>query len=347
MSKPLRTFAAAVLAAFCLSGPAISQANFPQVMPADTVYGSQFVAGPGEAISFSVLAQRLFNAQVPFVSGTPQAGWVPQATSSTTAAWAPGRIKLTAALTLNADASAGADVPTCGLTTGAGACRSVNYALNNILVPNYDTGGKPVIISFVNDDATCVSFGTAWTGGGQLFIQGPGGSPPSVGMTCAAIAIGINAPLSAALFLTGFKISGGTTGIFSQVPGFIVLNNINFGAESVAHINLIGPGSKLLLNGNYTISGGATYHWLANSPGALIATQNITATLTGTPAFGLFAVATDGGGIQPSSLMTFSGTATGARIGVSAHGYIATGTGNVNFLPGNSAGAVGTAGYYN
>lgn len=33
--------------------------DFPQVMPADTVYGSEFASGPGVAIPFSVLAQRL------------------------------------------------------------------------------------------------------------------------------------------------------------------------------------------------------------------------------------------------------------------------------------------------
>lgn len=51
--------AVAMLAALCLSNPARSQTNFPQVMPADTVYGAQFQSGPGVAIPFSVLAQRL------------------------------------------------------------------------------------------------------------------------------------------------------------------------------------------------------------------------------------------------------------------------------------------------
>lgn len=48
------------LIAMLAAVPAAAQTNFPQVMPADTVYGSQFVSGPGEAIAFSVLAQRLF-----------------------------------------------------------------------------------------------------------------------------------------------------------------------------------------------------------------------------------------------------------------------------------------------
>lgn len=43
------------------AGGASGQTNFPQVMPADTVYGSQYVSGPGGAISFIALAARLLN----------------------------------------------------------------------------------------------------------------------------------------------------------------------------------------------------------------------------------------------------------------------------------------------
>jgi hypothetical protein len=257
-----------------------------------------------------------------------------------------GRTKLTGSTTFYANYSTGTDASGCGLAVGS-PCKTVNYLYNNLLVPNYDTAGQSVTLSFAANDPTCVLIGTAWTGSGQVTIQGPGGSPPSVGLTCGTIAIGINAPLPAALFLSGFKISGGTIGIFSQAPGLIVINNINFGAESQYQINLAGPGSKLLCpgSGGYTVSGPATYHWLSNSPGALISGQSCAVTLAGTPAFAIFAVATDGGGIQPGT--SYSGSATGVRFAVNASGFIDSGTGNVNLLPGNSAGVVGTAGYYN
>lgn len=73
MKRAAKAIFAAVLAAFSSALPAHSQANFPQVMPADSVYGQQYVSGPGEAISFSVLAQRLFGAQVLAV-GSPITG---------------------------------------------------------------------------------------------------------------------------------------------------------------------------------------------------------------------------------------------------------------------------------
>lgn len=49
-----------VIAPAMVAPPAQAQTNFPQVMPADTVYGAQFQSGPGVAIPFSVMAQRLF-----------------------------------------------------------------------------------------------------------------------------------------------------------------------------------------------------------------------------------------------------------------------------------------------
>lgn len=257
-----------------------------------------------------------------------------------------GRIRLTTSLTLHSDTGSGTDQAGCGLATGTSACRTLNYLLNNVFIPNYDTAGHAVTLSFVANDSTCVSIGTGWTGGGQVTIQGPGGSPPSIGLTCSEIAIGINAPLPAALFIQGFKISGGTIGVFSQAPGFIVANNINYGAESLYHIQLSGPGAKYLCNGNYTISGNSGYHWYTSSTGALIQCSAITLTLSGTPVFNIFAVAIDGGAIQPT-LNTYSGSATGARFAVGSQGLIDTGTGNVNLLPGNSAGVVGAGGYYN
>ncbi len=107
------------------------------------------------------------------------------------------RLKLSAPLTLNSDTGSGINQAGCGLGTGASACNTLNYLINNIFVPNYDTAGQAVTLSFVANDSTCISRGTAWTGGGQVTIQGPGGSPPSVGLTCATSAVGINAPLPA------------------------------------------------------------------------------------------------------------------------------------------------------
>ena len=254
---------------------------------------------------------------------------------------------LSANLDLYSDTATGTDVPGCGLTTGAAACSSMNYLYNNIFVSNYDTAGIPTTLHLVSNDSTCVTIGTGWTGGGQVTIQGPGGSPPSVGLTCTGAAISVQAPLPAALNLVDFKISGGTTSIFSQSPGLINIKNLNLGSSSFAHFNAAGPGVKFSCITGYTISGGSAYHWYSNSAGALIACQNVTLTITGTPAFSsVFASAIDGGAIQPWG-MTYSGSATGTRYFASLLGLIDTNTANVNTLPGNAAGATSLGGVYN
>jgi hypothetical protein len=51
----VRRFAFAVLAALSLVLPARAQVNFPITMPANSVYGSLFMAGPGYAISLPQL----------------------------------------------------------------------------------------------------------------------------------------------------------------------------------------------------------------------------------------------------------------------------------------------------
>lgn len=249
---------------------------------------------------------------------------------------AQGRIKLAANTTFFASTSTGTDIPSCGLTTGA-RCASVNYLYNNILVPNYDTAGKAVTLSFDSNDSTCVSINTPWVGGGIVQIVGPGGSPPSIGLTCAGVAISINAPLPGFFGVSNMSMSGGNTGILCQSPNTVGYSNINFGAESFAHINVTGPGCKVACTGSYTISGGTGFHQVAQVPGSNAACQGVTVTLTGTPAFSLsYAGATVGGAVTDYGII-FVGSATGAKCFASVGGLIDTATGNPNnVFPGNS-----------
>lgn len=252
------------------------------------------------------------------------------------------RVKLAAALTLFADFVNGNDSNTC-LAAGAGnACKTVNGAYNK-LVANYDTAGQAVTISFNNDDSTGLSLSTAWSGGGQLTIQGPGGSPPSVGFT-SSVAINVAAPLPAQLNLVGFKMSGGTYGILFTSPGVITINNLNFGAESSVQASIQSSGSKLVCNGSYTISGGSIAHWQAVTGGA-VNCVSVTITLTGTPAFTVFAASDTLAQLFVPGL-TFSGSATGLRYNATVNGVIATNSGGANYFPGNAAGITSFGGQY-
>ena len=99
-------------------------------------------------------------------------------------------------------------------------------------------------------------------------------------------------------------------------------------------------GAVVLANG-YTVTGGANYHWFANNAGVINnGNTPITVTLTGTPAFtGAFAGASALGLINPSSFITFSGSATGQRYITGSNGTVNTNGSGASYLPGSSAGS--------
>lgn len=83
------------------------------------------------------------------------------------------------------------------------------------------------------------------------------------------------------------------------------------------------------------------------SSGAAISlqVQNLTITITGTPAFSAYAGAYFGG-ILLANGCTFSGSATGSRYSVSSNAVIFTNGAGANYFPGDSAGSVATGGQY-
>jgi hypothetical protein len=249
------------------------------------------------------------------------------------------RTKLTGPLALYADFVNGNDSNACTSAGVGNACKTVQGAFNK-LFQNYDTAGRTTTINFNNNDTTGLLITASWVGGGPITINGPGGSPPSIGLSLAGgAAIGINAPLPANLTLTNMAISG-AVGVQVSAPGVVVLgNNLNFGTASAYHINVFFPGAAVNCSGSYTISGGAITHWRATIQGA-ITCQGQTITLTGTPAFtGPFAQASDLGLLYIPN-MQFAGAATGSRYFVSGNSVIETAGNGANYLPGNAPGSV-------
>jgi len=95
---------------------------------------------------------------------------------------------------------------------------------------------------------------------------------------------------------------------------------------------------------NYTISGGAPSHVLANLIGT-VRIQLVTITLTGTPAFAPFVSA-----LRNSSVFinanTFSGAATGSRFTIDREALIFVNGSGFNYLPGDAAGTLLRGGSY-
>ena len=124
-------------------------------------------------------------------------------------------------------------------------------------------------------------------------------------------------------------------GILCQAGGFIYFDKLDFSTGFTYHVYAL-DGGIVIANGIYTISGGATYHFYSDFNGN-IRVDNITVTLTGTPAFSLFAVALTVS-VLKSNGVTWTGSATGARFAVRMNGVINTNGAGATYFPGDSAG---------
>lgn len=152
---------------------------------------------------------------------------------------------------------------------------------------------------------------------------------------------------AAVLQLQNLKISGGSTpGVSanSSKATLILGAGLEFGTITGAtNAHIYASSGSISITANYLISGGAAYHYLAYGAGGGIGLPaSITVTLTGTPAFSVFASGDIGGVINVNNipaLMTFAGAATGQRYFIDnmtviiSHGSIGAG-----FFPGNAAG---------
>lgn len=143
----------------------------------------------------------------------------------------------------------------------------------------------------------------------------------------------------------GFKLapSSGSAlyiGAFGRIKSVAA---IEFGAATgAAHIECAFSSTFIAL-ADYTISGGAAFHWRADNGNCTIYTFGRTITLTGTPAFSFaFAYSVYTGTLIVGS-MTFSGSATGQRFYVGLNSLIATNGGGASYLPGDATGTTDTA----
>jgi hypothetical protein len=124
--------------------------------------------------------------------------------------------------------------------------------------------------------------------------------------------------------------------ILADAPCVVNVNGVRFGVCATAHV-FPEYGGMINLNGSYTITGNAAYHWNAGL-GGLIFCAGQTVTLSGTPAFSAaFARAHTGGAMQVNG-NTFSGSATGTRYDVNTNGAIQTFGGGATYLRSTATG---------
>lgn len=197
-------------------------------------------------------------------------------------------------------------------------------------------------------------FQNGWVGGGTLTINGDTATPDNcVVSTTNADCFNLNAQIPGTVTIQGFKLTTTTAGSCITIQGSsgrgsLNFNNIDFGACAGNHLAAQNSGASISSGGQpYTISGNATNHYLCNSQGFLVLNSS-TVTVTGTPAFTIFAQSTRLSFLDAESV-TFSGAGgvTGQRFEADLNSVIFTGSGaNPTYFPGNSAGTTATGGQY-
>jgi hypothetical protein len=255
IGRAAKALFAAVLAAFGSVLPAHPQANFPQVMPADTVYGSQFVSGPGVAIPFSVLAQRLFSVTGPVyaplvVGSSAVTGGVPNCVLFTKV---DSTLNCTSLLTvfvgsstLDVAGSVNIVPPASSLATGlvivqtpAGSSAPAADAVNLLFIPSDNavmTGVGRFLNLFEISYVCCSSLAQGGRSGFSSFMTVS--SPPS--------ASNVNNNYQSTNFFTNITANLNGTGITPVGAGFgnavtsLLQSGATFIAESTGEIIDIG-----------------------------------------------------------------------------------------------------------
>lgn len=235
-----------------------------------------------------------------------------------------------------------------GLTNSAGgAFLTIQKAIDVVAV--LDLSIYDVTIQL--GDGTYAAAGIAngpFVGNGSVTIQGNSGTPANVVISLTAPGNGvgcITAFYGAVLTVKDLKVTTTTNGhgLYASNGGKILFSNINFGACGTSHFRS-DDGGAIGCSENYSITGNATRHMFTTA--GIVRVQNVTVTLTGTPAFSTaFADCTTVGVIVANN-NTYSGSATGARYKVTLNGVINVVGGGANYFPGNAAGSVATGGQY-
>jgi hypothetical protein len=234
----------------------------------------------------------------------------------------------------------GSDSNTGLANTAGGAFLTVQKAVD--VASGLDNGGFDITIQIADGTYTGAVLLKSFAGSGKIIIQGNNATPANVFLNVTGTAI-YGTGVLGVYSVRDLKIIGSVFSLYAENNSVIRFQNLDFGAG--AFQIFASYGGIIYCDGNYTVSGGAAYHYCAAALGTINMTGR-TVTLTGTPAFfGAFAYLSRGSDAELDT-MTFVGSATGKRYDVATNGVINTAGGGATYLPGNAAGTSATGGQY-
>lgn len=235
-----------------------------------------------------------------------------------------------------------------GLTnTSVGAFLTIQKAID-VVCGTLDTAIYTVTIQVADGTYTGANALKYFSGGGSVIIQGNTGAMSNVIINPTSETCFTNTSGRAGWELHYMKLTTTTSGngIYCGRGSIMKFSNLDFGACPGSHQVMAEQGGKVQSQGNSTISGNAYSHFSATGTGSEIReTGSYTCTLTGTPAFTHFALASNLAFIYSSSV-TYSGSATGQRYSAALNAVINTNGGGANYFPGNTTSAPVTGGQY-
>lgn len=237
-----------------------------------------------------------------------------------------------------------------------------NYGLANTSAAAFATIQKAIDVAAALDLATYsvtiqVGAGT-WTAGntlksyvgeGPIILLGDETTPANVTIN-PTLANCFNADGVRGLWeIRGFKFTTTSAGAaFSFVNVSAKFRSCEFGAMAGGSPHMIVRGKAFVVsNGSYAISGGAKSHIDLQQAGIFLFGGGTTVTLSSVPAFDSAFVTAKQASLVQASGVTFSGSATGARYGLSSNSVVDTGGAGATYLPGNTAGSAATGAQYN
>lgn len=254
------------------------------------------------------------------------------------------RIYLTAHLTVYVNASTGSD--SSGDGSSGHPFQTLQFA-HDYVQKNYDLAN--------NFSVTYIGTGT-FTSGIVEYGSLVGQCSPAnqvFTFTAGSSVDGGNGTAFGALYGIGYmvdsvtiKATGGSgVGVSASSGSTIALNNgIIFGACGSSAIQTAW-GGNVYVNNSLSISGNCS-QFLFASGGVIQLAPGITSTWTAPTNYSNCYAWAYGQGVIGINGQTFTGTVTGIKYKAELLGLIATGTGNVNYLPGNSAGGTSFGGVY-
>ncbi|MBB6146849.1 hypothetical protein HNQ77_004830 [Silvibacterium bohemicum] len=293
-----------------------------------------------------------------------------------TSSWLP--VPLTASSPIVINSSTGnITCPTCGISSGrtrlmanqtfyisttgndGNNCLTVGTAcatLNNVwnlIANNYDLAGYTATIQLADGTYTSGLAAELPTTTGPIVINGDSTTPSNVviSVTGENAITGAGAGVSFTIQNLEMTASGSENNdLTAQESAVITMGpGLVFGAVDATSGGQIVAQTQgsIIVSDSYSIVGGGGFHYYA-ADGSLIrvVSTTITATITGTPAFGQQFASS----IQASQIILiglgYSGSATGSRYTAVLNGIIDTNTGNTSYLPGNAAGTTSLGGQY-